>query len=60
MDITHSSVVIYALLQVCAFVGIVSRALPGKEDQTASYQATGNLVPILGLSFAGYVVFLFG
>jgi hypothetical protein len=60
MDIPHSSVIIYTLLQVCAFVGIVSRALPGKEDQTASYQATGNLVPILGLSLAGYVVFLFG
>jgi hypothetical protein len=60
MDISPSSVVIYALLQLCAFVGIISGALPGKEDQTASYQATGNLVPILGLSFVGYLVFLFG
>jgi hypothetical protein len=60
MDMSHTSFVIYALLQICAFAGIVSRALPGKEDQTASYQATGNLVPILGLSFVGYLVFLFG
>jgi hypothetical protein len=51
---------IYTLLQVCAFIGIVSRALPGKEDQTLSYQTKGNLVPILGASFAGYLVFLFG
>jgi hypothetical protein len=60
MDFSHSSFVMYALLQVCAFVGIVSRALPGKEDQTMSYQAKGNLVPILGLSFAGYLFLLFG
>lgn len=60
MDFSHSSVIVYTLLQICAFIGIISRALPSKEDQTASYQAKGNLLPILGVSLAGYLVFLFG
>jgi cell shape-determining protein MreD len=60
MDATTQALLLYTALQVCAFVGLISRALPGKEQQTQSYQAQGNLLPILLLSFVGYLLFLFG
>jgi hypothetical protein len=59
MDMS-TSFILYAVLQVCAFIGIITRALPGKEQQNDTYQAKGNLLPILSMSFAGYLIFLFG
>jgi hypothetical protein len=60
MEATTQSLVLYTVLQLCAMVGVISRALPNKEEQTLNYQAKGNLVLILGVSLVGYLIFLFG
>jgi hypothetical protein len=60
MDITAHSFILYTVLQVCMMIGVISRALPGKEQQTQQYVAQGSLLPILFLSFIGYLFFLFG
>jgi hypothetical protein len=60
MDITAHSLILYTLLQVCMMIGVISKALPSKEQQTQQYVAQGNLLPLLFLSFVGYLFFLFG
>lgn len=53
------AIILYTVLQVCMMVGIISRALPSKEQQTRQYVAQGNLLPLLFVNLAGYLVFLF-
>jgi hypothetical protein len=60
MDTTVQSFILYTVLQVCMMIGVISRALPGKEQQNEQYVAQGNLLPMLFLSFIGYLFFLFG
>jgi hypothetical protein len=59
MDATTQSLLLYTVLQLCALVGVVSRTLPGKEQQTKDYQSQGNLLALLFFSLLGYLLFLF-